>query len=222
MCTVYFARLILIIVAYLESGEDRTLLLPKKLSNRTYHFQALLATITLCSLMISIMFNSYIYAQNWSSYTDPNEIYRLQFPSNWDPSGPNKPEDNRPLALSIQSTDVPSNMRTMIISVVPLTKNVNSTLETIKDISMNVNSQDLPTFHVLSSPNYTKYTIDNNPAVSYTFGYDLSGKMKELYVGTIINNTVFHIGYAAPLDEFDLFLPTVEKVLDSIKPLKTN
>ncbi|MFZ0405797.1 MAG: hypothetical protein WAL79_08235, partial [Nitrososphaeraceae archaeon] len=70
--------------------------------------------------------------------------------------------------------------------------------------------------------NYTKYTIDNNPAVSYTFGYDLSGKMKELYVGTIINNTVFHIGYAAPLDEFDLFLPTVEKVLDSIKPLKTN
>ena len=190
-------------MAYLESGEDRTLLLPKQLSNRTYHFQALLATITLCSLMISIMFNSYIYAQNWSSYTDPNEIYRLQFPSN-------------------SHSDVPSNMRTMIISVVPLTKNVNSTLETIKDISMNVNSQDLPTFHVLSSPNYTKYTIDNNPAVSYTFAYDLSGKMKELYVGTIINNTVFHIGYAAPLDEFDLFLPTVEKVLDSIKPLKTN
>ena len=172
--------------------------------------------------MISVMFNSYIYAQNWSSYTDPNEIYRLQFPSNWELSGPNKPEDNRPLALSIQFSDVPSNMRTMIISVVPLTKNVNWTLETIKDISMNVNSQGLPTFHVLSSPNYTKYTIDNNPAVSYTFAYDLSGKMKELYVGTIINNTVFHIGYAAPLDQFDLFLPTVEKVLDSIKPLKTN
>ena len=172
--------------------------------------------------MIIIPSNSYIYAQNWSSYMDPSEIYHLQFPSNWDPSGPNKPEDNRPLALSIQSTDVPSNMRTMIISVVLLTKNVNWTLETIKDISMNVNSQGLPTFHVLSSPNYTKYTIDDNPAVSYTFAYDLSGKMKELYIGTRINNTVFHIGYAAPLDEFDLFLPTVEKVLDSIKPLKTN
>ncbi len=172
--------------------------------------------------MISIMFNSYTYAQNWSNYTDPNEIYLLQFPSNWDPSGPNKPEDNRPLALSIQSTDIPSNMRTMIISVVPLTKNVNWTVEHLKDISMNVNSQGLPTFHVLSSPNYTKYTIDNNPAVSYTFAYDLSGKMKELYIGTIINNTVFHIGYAAPLDQFDFFLPTVEKVLDSIKALKTN
>ena len=150
------------------------------------------------------------------------KIYHLQFPSNWYPSGPNNPDDNRPLSLSIQSKDGPSNMRTMIISVVPLTKNVNWTLETIKDISMNVNSQGLPTFHVLSSPNYTKYTIDDNPAVSYTFAYDLSGKMRELYVGTIINNTVFHIGYAAPLDEFDLFLPTVEKVLDSIKPLKTN
>ena len=208
-------------MAYLESGEDRTLLLPKQLSNKTCHFQALLAAIMLCGLMISIMFNPYIYAQNWSSYTDPNEIYRLQFPSNWDPSGPNKPEDNRPLALSIQSTDVPSNMRTMIISVVPLTKNVNLTLETIKDISMK-ESQGLPNFHVLSSPNYTKYTIDNNPAVSYTFAYDLSGKMKELYIGTRINNTVFHIGYAAPLNEYDLFLPSVEKVLDSIKPLKTN
>jgi hypothetical protein len=175
----------------------------------------------LCGLMISIMFNPYVYAQNWSSYTDPSEIYHLQFPSNWDPSGPKKPEDNRPLALSIQSTDVPSNMRTMIISVVPLTKNVNLTLETIKDISMK-ESQGLPNFHVLSSPNYTKYTIDNNPAVSYTFAYDLSGKMKELYIGTRINNTVFHIGYAAPLNEYDLFLPSVEKVLDSIKPLKTN
>ena len=197
-------------------------MLPKQLSNNTYHFQALLGTITLCGLMISIASNSYIYAQNWSSYTDPNEIYNLQYPSNWDPSGPNKPQDNRPLALRIQPTDIPSNMRTMIISVVPLTKNVNWTLETIKDISMNVNSQGLPTFHILASPNYTKYTIDNNPAVSYTFAYDLSGKMKELYIGTRINNTVFHIGYAAPLDEFDLFLPTVEKVLDSIKPLKTN
>ena len=197
-------------------------MLPKQPLSRTYHSQALLGTITLCGLMIIIPSNSYIYAQNWSSYTDPGEIYHLQFPSNWDPSGPNKPEDNRPLALSIQSTDVPSNMRTMIISVVLLTKNVNWTLETIKDISMNVNSQGLPTFHVLSSPNYTKYTIDDNPAVSYTFAYDLSGKMKELYIGTRINNTVFHIGYAAPLDEFDLFLPTVEKVLDSIKPLKTN
>ena len=172
--------------------------------------------------MLSIIFNSYIYAQNWSSYTDPKKIYHLQFPSNWDPSGPNNPENNSPLSLSIQSTDVPSNMRTMIISVVPLTKNVNWTLETIKDISMNVNSQGLPTFHVLSSPNYTKYTIDDNPAVSYTFAYDLSGKMKELYVGARINSTVFHIGYAAPIDEYDLYLPTVEKVLDSIKPIKTN
>jgi len=46
--------------------------------------------------------------------------------------------------------------------------------------------------------------------------------MKELYVGAKINNTIIHIGYAAPLDEFDLFLPAVEKVLDSIKPIKTN
>ena len=195
-------------------------MIPKQPRNRIYHFQALLATISLYGVMISIVFNSNIYAENWSSYTDPNGIYHLQFPSNWDPLGPNKPEDNRPLTLSIQSTDVPSNMRTMIISVVPLTKNVNLTLETIKDISIK-ESQGLPTFHVISSPNYTKYTIDNNPAVSYTFAYDLSGKMKELYVGTIINNTVFHIGYAAPLDQFDLFLPAVEKVLDSIKPLKT-
>ena len=98
--------------------------------------------------MLSIIFNSHIYAQNWSSYTDPKKIYHLQFPSNWDPLGPNNPEDNSPLSLSIQSTDVPSNMRTMIISVIPLTKNVNWTLENIKDISMNVNSQGLPTFHV--------------------------------------------------------------------------
>ncbi|HEX9319849.1 MAG TPA: hypothetical protein VF884_13030 [Nitrososphaeraceae archaeon] len=144
----------------------------------------------------------------------------MQYPSNWNANGPNKPGDHIPLILNIEPKSTGPNLIQMIISVVSSEKNQNLTLESLKNLSVIVNSQGLPTFHMIEEPTYTKYKIDNIPAVSYTFGYDNSGKMKELYVGSKVNNTVFHLGYAAPQDEFDRFLPPVEKILSSIKPLK--
>lgn len=148
--------------------------------------------------------------------------YTLQYPSNWNANGPKKPEDRMPLVLNIEPKYTGPNSIQMIISVVSSDKNQNLTLENLKNLSMIVNSQDLPTFHIIEEPTYTKYKIDNYPAVSYSFGYDNTGKMKELYVGSKVNNTVFHFGYAAPENEFNQFLPPVEKILSSIKSLKVN
>ena len=81
---------------------------------------------------------------------------------------------------------------------------------------MAINSQSLPTFHILSKPNYTKFKIDNNPAISYTFDYGI-------YVESIISSTIFHIGNAAPDEmQYDLYLPIVEKVINSVKVLNSD
>jgi hypothetical protein len=173
-------------------------------------------------VLVSFPYLYYVNAQGWLTYTDPNGKYTLQLPPELKPSAP-YPGENRPLVLNFVSRELPSTAQIIISVVTSSDKNLNMTLDNIKDLSMAVNSQSLPTFHILGEPTYTKYEIDSNPAVSYTFGYGMSEKTKELYVGSKINSTIFHIGYAAPEElQFDFYLPVVEKVINSIKVLKTN
>ncbi len=189
-------------------------MLSNQLTNN--HFQIILGIILALNLLISTVSYYSVYAQTWLTYTDPDGKYTLQYPPDISPGRPNS--NHTPLVLNIGPKDIPR-MVQMIISVASSDKNVNLTLDNLKDLSMTVNSQGLPTFHIVDQPSYTKYRIDNNSAVSYTFDYGYSGKTKELYVGTIFNNTVFHIGYAAPEEQqFDFYLPTVEKIIYSIKP----
>jgi hypothetical protein len=179
-----------------------------------------------CSMLIFIVLVSFPYcycvnAQSWLSYTDPNGRYTLQLPPELKPPAP-YPGENRPLVLKFVSSEHPG-MAQIIISVVTSIKNLNISLDNLKDLSMAVNSQSLPTFHILGEPSYSKYKVDSNPAISYTFGYGMSEKTKELYVGSKINSTTFHIGYAAPEELlYDFYLPVVEKVINSINVTKTN
>ena len=184
------------------------------------NFRVSVGIILILVPLTLVLIINFVFAQSLSIYTDPNGKYTLQYPSNWNANGPNKPGDHISLILNIEPKSTGPNLIQMIISVVSSEKNQNLTLESLKNLSVIVNSQGLPTFHIIEEPTYAKYKIDNYTAVSYTFGYDNSGKMKELYVGSKVNNTVFHFGYAAPQDEFDRFLPPVEKILSSIKPLK--
>jgi hypothetical protein len=166
--------------------------------------------------------NNKVLAQSLSNYTDPNGNYVLQYPSDWHANGPKNLGNHMPLILTIGPKYTGPNLIQMIISVVASEKNQNVSLESLKNLSMIINSQDLPTFHIIEDATYNKYKIDKYPAVSYTFGYDDSTKMKELYVGSKINNTVFHIGYAAPENEYDQFLPSVEKILSTMRTLRAN
>jgi hypothetical protein len=181
------------------------------------------STIFWCTLifivLVSFPYRYGVNAQSWLTYTDPNGKYTLQLPPELKPSAA-YPGENRPLVLKFVSSERPS-MTQIIISVVTSNKNLNITLDNLKDLSMAVNSQSLPTFHILGEPTYSKYKIDSNPAISYTFGYGLTEKTKELYVGSKINSTIFHIGYAAPEElQYDFYLPVVEKVINSVKVLK--
>ena len=128
----------------------------------------------------------------------------LELPPEFKPSAP-YPGENRPLVLKFVSSERPS-MAQIIISVVTSNKNLNITLDNLKDLSMAVNSQSLPTFHILGEPTYSKYKIDSNPAISYTFVYGMSEKTKELYVGSKINSTIFHIGDGSRRTAYTTFI----------------
>jgi hypothetical protein len=193
----------------------------------TLHESILQKSITIfCCTSIAVFLVSipYFYcvnAQEWVTFTDPNGKYTLQLPPEIEPSAPD-PGENTPLVLNFVSNEYPGSAQIIISVVTSSDKSLNLTLNDIKDLSMAVNSQSLPTFHILSEPTYTKYKIGNDSAVSYTFGYGMSEKTKELYVGTKINSTIFHIGYAAQELQYDHYLPIAEKVINSIKVLKSS
>jgi hypothetical protein len=160
-------------------------------------------------------FLSFMEYYPWPSYTDPYGRYTLLYPSDTYPDPP-KSRDT-PLYISIGPNDVPG-LADMKINSTSSDKYVNFTLYDLKDLSIFEINYLLPTFSMVDQPSYIKYKIDNRPAVSYSFEYGYGGKTKELYVGTKINDTIFQIGFRTAKDyQFDFYLPTVEKIIRSLK-----
>src|SRR5437867_1468975 len=91
-------------------------------------------------------------------------------------------------------------------------------MENLKDLSIFENSYLLPTFRMVDKPSFTKYKLENNPGVSYSFDYGYDRKIKELYIGTKVNDTIIQLNYWAPEgEEFDSYISTIEKITHSIK-----
>ena len=95
------------------------------------------STIICCPLifivLVSFPYRYCVNAQSWITYTDPNGKYTLQLPPELKPSAP-YPEESRPLVLKFVSIERPG-MAQIIISVVTASnKNLNITLDNLKDI----------------------------------------------------------------------------------------
>jgi hypothetical protein len=118
-------------------------------------------------------FLSFMEYYPWSSYTDPYGRYTLHYPSDTYPSSP-KSRDT-PLYISIGSQDLPG-LADLNINSTSSDKYVNFTLDDLKDFSIFEISHLLPTFGMVDQPSYTKYKIDNRPAVSYSFEYGYEEK----------------------------------------------
>lgn len=160
-------------------------------------------------------FLSFMEFYPWPSHTDPYGRYTLHYPSDTYPR-PLKSRDT-PSYISIGPNDLPG-LAVMKINSTSSDKYVNFTLDDLKDLSIFEINYLLPTFGMVDQPSFTKHKIDNRPAVSYSFEYGYGGKTKELYVGTKINDTIFQIGFWTAKDyQFDFYLPTVEKIIRSIK-----
>jgi hypothetical protein len=66
-------------------------------------------------------------------------------------------------------------------------------------------------------------SVGGKPAFKYIFSY-LENNIKQMYlqIGTIIAGKVYYIYFSAPEQEFSQYLPTIEKMIDSVKIVPTD
>jgi hypothetical protein len=60
-------------------------------------------------------------------------------------------------------------------------------------------------------------TLAGLPAFKVVYTYGLSSGIKEMYVETLSNNEIYHVGYSAPSYLYDVYLPEVEYAINSTK-----
>src|SRR5215211_2858210 len=92
-------------------------------------------------------------------------------------------------------------------------------LDEAENFGRSASSSGYEIYEVLQK-NLNKYNIDTNPSSSHIIKYkyqdkELEGKLMEIF--SIIDKKLFTLTYQSTIENFDKDLPTVEKIIDSIK-----
>src|SRR5215212_6525209 len=92
-------------------------------------------------------------------------------------------------------------------------------LDEAENFGKSASSSGYEIYEVLQK-NLNKYNIDTNPSSSHIIKYkyqdkELEGKLMEIF--SVIDKKLFTLTYQSTIENFDKDLPTVEKIIDSIK-----
>jgi hypothetical protein len=92
-------------------------------------------------------------------------------------------------------------------------------LDEAENFGRSASSSGYEIYEVLQK-NLNKYNIDTNPSSSHIIKYkyqdkELEGKLMEIFC--IIDKKLFTLTFQSTIENFDKDLPTVEKIIDSIK-----
>ena len=155
----------------------------------------------------------------WKNYTDPEGKLNLQYPSDWNIEPKKNRFDTKDLELSKEGSILGRIATVIIIS----DKNFDMSEGTVKEFTQlyaDVQKNEIPSYRIIED-DIDKYQIDGNEASGYIFGQnsDDGVKLGGLQLVSFPNNNLFGFMYMARQNDFDRFLPTVEKIIESIKLL---
>ena len=79
-------------------------------------------------------------------------------------------------------------------------------------------SPSIDNFREVEDRDYSKYTVNGEPASSVVFAGEISGlEIAGLLVVSVVNDRIFQLNFGVSQDEYDRLLPTVEHMINSIK-----
>ena len=165
----------------------------------------------------SITNNNSSNSSEFLTYKNGSYGVNIQYPANWN-SSPGEGNDNS----GDSSTDIvtfspkdPNSSATFDV----LVGNVDSgeSLKQYVSDSISNDKTDLKNFTVSESSS-TGNTLAGNPAYKLIYSYTDQGEnFKGLETGTILGNKVYFIQYENSPSQFDSDLPTIQKMIDSLK-----
>jgi hypothetical protein len=160
-------------------------------------------------------------ANSLTDYKNPTYRIKLEYPSNWTKVEPNQ-------------TGSQGNLSLVIMLRTPITTNINSCLSCVmiiqayngsmpfeqfisNDLFTNLNQPQLH-FHIVSK-NTTNLAGAQASEVIFTY-HTPNSDYKVLKIYEKIGSRIYTVAYNADSSKYDYYLPTIQKIIDSIKITK--
>ncbi len=166
--------------------------------------------------------------EGFAVWEDPEGRFTIEYPSNWTAEGKgNRFED---IELRLWIPDIVNSSMLRLKTVIDFFNKGetslfgNFSLNDLCNDTLNDLRQDRTEFDLEEPLNFTKYTIGGHEACSLLFTYR-SSESDQIYVQhvieSLINGTEFFLAYHETPESYDLTLPLLNKIVNSIQVLKT-
>jgi hypothetical protein len=150
------------------------------------------------------------------TYTDPEGKFTLDYPEGWSAL----PKESTSSILDVTLTNHPSGSGVVTMSI-DNSDSSNHSVEDLVAIDMDSTKGNSKNFRLLNGPVYVDYNVSGHKTGTYTYTHDLSGEQKTvLKLGTKFNDRFLILSYIANQNDFDSYLPSIEKIIRPIQ-LKT-
>ena len=177
-------------------------------------------SIILC-LLVSNVFASMAFAENWERHTFKNLDFSIKCPRNWDIGELSQGALKDMVTIILPKNTARKKFRGKMVIVSSLNEKPSMPLENL--YKMNINnislSPNFPNFKLISSYNIK---LGNRDAYQATFTYShpqLGIKLKSFQIYTMTGKRAFVIQYAAPKSTYKKYMDEVNEIVRTFIPL---
>jgi eukaryotic-like serine/threonine-protein kinase len=152
---------------------------------------------------------------NLLSYENSTYGIKLQYPSSWDKQENGTKQDTETDLVTFYPQSTNSNA-SLDISIDNISDEKGTSVGQYANDGISDLKQSLKNFKLVGSS--TNSVLAGLPAYNSTYTYvDGNVVLKDMEIGTIKGNNVYIVTYEAGINEYDKYLPVIQKVINSLQ-----
>ena len=147
------------------------------------------------------------------TFIDPEGRFTLHYPLGWNAV----PKENSFSSLDLSLNNLPSGSGVVTLAITDLESST-LPIESLVAMDLNAETNGRNNFHLIENPTYQKYNISGYKTGSFNYTFESSGEQKAaLDIITKFNNRFLLLIYHANQNDFDKYLPEINRMIDSIR-----
>jgi hypothetical protein len=185
---------------------------------------ALVLTAIICVSLVVVPIKQTVLGQQTTTATNflpyENSTYgiKAQYPSSWDKQENGTRQDTETDLVTFYPPSTNSNA-SLDMSIDDISDEKGTTLAQYASSGISDLNQSLKNFKLVGSS--TNDVLAGLPAYNSTYTYvDGNVVLKDMEIGAIKGNNVYIVTYEAGINEYNKYLPDIQKVIDSLQITK--
>jgi serine/threonine-protein kinase len=185
---------------------------------------SVLTVIISCTSLVVVPIKQTVLGQQTTTVTNflpyENSTYgiKLQYPSSWDKQENGTRQDTETDLVTFYPPSTNSNA-SLDMSIDDISDEKGTALAQYASNGISDLKQSLKNFKLVGSS--TNSVLAGLPAYNSTYTYvDGNVVLKDMEIGAIKGNNVYIVTYEAGLNEYNKYLPVIQKVIDSLQIAK--